>query len=474
MRLSSKTSIVVCIGLSLLLNGVVFAKHKEERKEKSKRHHSHNMLPRAVSDRDFYANGRPDPAKVELGKLLFSDKILSGNKNVSCASCHHGLTDTGDGLSLPIGEGARGLGVTRDTGSEHDAVHERVPRNAPPVFNLGAREFKTMFHDGRVQVNAAHPSGFTSPAGDDLPHNLDNVLAAQAMFPVTSGTEMAGQAGENSQADAAAAGRLAGVGGVWDIIAKKLQAVPEYVDLFQAAYADITSASDITYVHAANAIAAFEAHAWRADNSPFDRYLRGNKSALSDSAKMGMRLFYGEAKCGQCHSGPFQTDHDFHAIAMPQIGPGKGDGAMGYEDFGRERVTGDAMDRYKFRTPTLRNVALTGPWGHAGAYNSLEAVIEHHLHPRHSLRHYDHRQAVLPYREDLYAKDFMAYEDEAVMHSIARANELKPAMRNKPRWYRKMAVQALLDFLHALTDPASMDLRADVPMRVPSGLPVAD
>ena len=88
-----------------------------------------------------------------------------------------------------------------------------------------------------------------------------------------------------------------------------------------------------------------------------------------------MRLFYGKADCASCHSGAFQTDHDFHAIAMPQLGPGKGDGFRGREDFGRERVTGDPTDRFRFRTPTLRNVALTGPWGHTGAYATLEAVV---------------------------------------------------------------------------------------------------
>jgi len=169
-------------------------------------------LPDAVTDTDYRTHSQE---QVELGRNLFFDKILSGNMNISCATCHHALTDTGDGLSLPIGEGGRGLGVTRDTGSGPDAVPERVPRNAPPVFNLGAHEFERMFHDGRVAVDPAQPSGFISPAGNDLPLNLENVLAAQAMFPVTSGTEMAGQAGENPIANAAAAGDLASSAGIW-------------------------------------------------------------------------------------------------------------------------------------------------------------------------------------------------------------------------------------------------------------------
>ena len=78
-----------------------------------------------------------------LGRLLMFDKILSGNRNISCGTCHHSLTGTGDGLSLPVGEGGAGLGVTRLARHEGDSIGERVPRNAPPVFNLGAREITT-------------------------------------------------------------------------------------------------------------------------------------------------------------------------------------------------------------------------------------------------------------------------------------------------------------------------------------------
>ena len=318
-----------------------------------------------VSDEDYYNNGVPNMAKVELGRNLFFDKILSGNLNISCATCHHSLAGTGDGLSLPVGEGGLGLGVTRDTGKGADAVHERVPRNAPPVFNLGAKEFTRMFHDGRVELDESQPGGFRSPAGTSLPDGLENVLAVQAMFPVTSATEMAGQLGENHQAELASASDLTGL---WDFIALKLQLIPEYVDLFMAAYpGEVEEAGDISFVHAANAIAAFEALNWRFDNSPFDRYLRGDHKALSTEARIGMNVFYRKGGCVSCHSGSFQTDQKFHAIAMPQIGAGKGDNLPGYadghDDFGRERVTGNQADRFRFRTPSLRNIALSSPYG---------------------------------------------------------------------------------------------------------------
>jgi cytochrome c peroxidase len=431
------------------------------------KHTPHRHLT-PVTDADYYDNGAPAPAKVELGRMLFFDKILSGNQNDSCATCHHSLTDTGDGLSLPVGEGGRGLGVTRDTGSGADAIHERVPRNAPPVFNLGAREFHAMFDDGRVEVDPSAPSGFHTPAGANLPAGLDNVLAAQAMFPVTSATEMAGQSGENPIATAAAAGNLAGAGGVWQQLANRLRAIPAYVRMFAAAYPEIHGPADITFVHAANAIAAFEAKAWRADNSPFDRYLRGEATAMSFAAYQGMLVFNNAGKCATCHSGKFQTDQQFHAIALPQIGPGKGDGPDGHDDFGRERVTGIPADRYRFRTPSLRNVALTGPWGHDGAYNSLRAMIVHHVDAVNALNHYDTQQAVLPSRTDLDAIDFIAHNDPARRAALAAANELPPISLSSER------IDRLVDFLYALTDPASLDLRADVPQKVPSGFPLAD
>ena len=429
-----------------------------------------SALPMPVTDADYYDNGVPDAAKVALGKQLFFDKILSGNLNISCATCHHSFTGTGDGLSLPVGEGGRGLGVTRDTGVGVDAVHERVPRNAPPVFNLGAREFTHLFHDGRVQPNASMPNGIESPAGLELPEGLENPLAVQAMFPVTSATEMAGQAGENPIANAAVAGNLAGPGGVWEQLAERLRGINAYVVQFVAVFDDVRAAGDIRFTHAANAIAAFEAANWRADNSPFDRYLRGERRAMSDSAKAGMRIFYSprSGACASCHSGKFQTDHSFRAIAVPQVGSGKGDGDYGYEDFGRERVTGSAVDRYRFRVPSLRNVAQTAPYGHSGAFNTLDGMLRHHFDAVASLHDYDASQIAVPSRPDLDARDYLAMSDPDVVASIARANELTPVQ------LKKREVRQLIDFLHALTDPATLDMRGDVPKSLPSGLPLGE
>ncbi len=464
---------------SLILSGIAISIFCASGSALSKGN-SNNYLP--APDYDFR---QPTQAKIELGKNLMFDKILSGNMNISCGTCHHSLTDTGDGLSLPVGEGGVGLGVTRNVGADSEQIIERVPRNAPPVFNLGDNSFHTMFHDGRVTtIDAADfPSGCKTPVGQDFPDNLENVLACQAMFPVTSGTEMAGQLGENSIADAAAAGNLAGKGGVWDQLAKRLQDIPEYVDMFIAAFDDIERAKDITFGHAANAISAFEGANWRADNSPFDQYIRGDVDALSRNAGKGMELFYvgdGEGNsCASCHSGLYQTDQQFHAIAMPQIGSGRGSNnpfsSGGHEDFGREQVTGLREDTMKFRTPTLRNVALTAPYGHSGAYNTLRSVVEHHINPIDSLYAYadninNERQAVLPSHPILDSENYIAMDDDVRVEYIAEYNELMPMA------YSSSNIDRIIDFLHALTDPESIDLRRDqnVITGVPSGLPIYD
>ena len=157
---------------------------------------------------------------------------------------------------------------------------------------------------------------------------------------------------------------------------------------------------------------------------------------------------------------------------MPQIGPGKGDNLSGYfdghDDFGRERVTKNSLDRFKFRTPSLRQIALTGPWGHDGAYNSLEQMIRHHLDPIRALNHYDTSQAVLPAREDLDIIDFTAYNDVTRRQPIADANELQTNHLTDKQ------ISNLIAFLHALTDFNCVDLRRDVPNRVPSGLTLVE
>ena len=162
----------------------------------------------------------PTPAakKVELGRLLMHDKILSGNKDISCATCHHPELATGDELSLSIGTGGSGFGPDRLLG----AGRSRVSRHALEVFNRGSAEWHSMFWDGRVSGDPIH--GFITPAGDLLPSGLENVLAAQAMFPVTSRDEMRGNKGDldvNGEVNELALVEDTDFVQIWELLTKK-------------------------------------------------------------------------------------------------------------------------------------------------------------------------------------------------------------------------------------------------------------
>ncbi|MFK7792967.1 MAG: cytochrome-c peroxidase [Devosiaceae bacterium] len=401
-----------------------------------------------------------DMRRVELGQLLFYDPILSGNQEVSCATCHHPRFNTADGVSLSLGDGATGLGPDRMVDPDN-VPEQRIPRNAPALFNLGEPEFTVMFHDGRLEADSTLPNGIRTPLGEAMAQGFDSVLAAQAMFPVLSADEMAGHYSENAISQAVRLGHLSLEGGAWDQIAARVAALPQYQARFEAVYGE---GNQVTFAQIGNVIADFIAFEWQADNSPYDQHLAG-RDALNDAQQRGMDMFYGQAGCSTCHAGTFQTDHDFHAIAMPQLGPGK---AARFEsharDEGRMRVTGGLEDAYAFRTPSLRNVVHTAPYGHAGAYATLEAVVRHHLDPVASLYAYDRGQVILPPLEG--AQDWRVMDDRQELDAIARANELAPVGLTDDE------VADILAFLDALTDPASLSGRLGIPDRVPSGLPL--
>lgn len=402
----------------------------------------------------------PEMDEVKLGQLLYYDPILSGSKTVSCATCHHPRFATADGVSLGLGDGGVNLGPER-VHDRNNPPEKRIPRNAPALFNLGASEFTTFFHDGRLEQDPTRPSGLRTPLGPEMEQGFDSALAAQAMFPVLSGDEMAGHYSENEIAQAVRRGVLTGEGGAWDLLSKRIEAVPEYRQMFDPL---IGTKTPIAFTHIANAIASFITFEWRADDSPFDRYL-SQGTPLSASAERGLNLFYGKAACDTCHSGLFQTDHGFHAIAMPQIGPGK---TARFErhnrDTGRMRVTGDPADAYRFRTPTLRNIAHTAPYGHAGSHATLEAVIRHHLDPVAGLMRYDPTQAVLPGAS--FPDDLALYANLKELFDIAEANELAPFSLSDTE------IADLIAFLEALTDETALKGRLGIPKTVPSGLPV--
>ena len=416
-------------------------------------------LPAPVSDSDYRL---VDLAKARLGQLLFYDPILSGNRNVACATCHHPKFGTSDGVSLSLGDGGIGLGPDRVADPEN-MPQERIPRNSPALFNLGAHEFRSLFHDGRLEADATRPGGLRTPMDADMVSGFASALSAQTMFPVLSRDEMAGSHRENDVARAVRQGLITGPGGAWDLIGKRVAGVPDYADKFKAVYPHIKGPDDVAFTDISNAIAAFMGFEWRSDTAPFDAVLRGELT-LDGLAQTGLDLFYGDAGCAACHSGPFLSDHSFHAMGAPQIGPGKSASFEDHDrDEGRFRVTGNLADLYAFRTPSLRNVALTGPYGHAGGHRDLYAFVAAHAAPKGALNRFSRAQVVLPV---LDAQDFAVMEDPVQVAAILAAVKAPPVALSVAD------VAAIVAFLETLTDPVALTGRLGVPDQVPSGLPI--
>jgi len=417
-----------------------------------------NLIIKSYELKSYQRVVTKDTAKVKLGRMLFFDKVLSGNRDISCATCHHPGLKSGDNLPLAIGVGGNGLGETRTMGEGRD----RIPRNSPEIFNRGAREWHTMFWDGRVSKRPGNE--FLTPADEKLPEGLENVLAAQAMFPVTSRDEMRGDIGDldifGAKNELALISNAAPQS-VWGALMRRILEFPEYRSLFKEAYPDIPL-EKLGFQHAANAIAAFEIDAFTFTESPWDRYLNGNLTALNDASKRGALLFYGKANCAQCHSGNLFTDQVFHNLGIPQFGPGKDNAAP--LDAGRYAETGNPEDKFAFRTPPLRNVGITGPWMHNGAYVNLEDAIRHHFHPQKSLLEYDLEQLEPSLRASYK-------NDESVINKVLYS--LDPRLQT-PKDFKDDEIKDLVAFMEALTDSRALNLNSLIPKSVPSGLPIEE
>lgn len=387
------------------------------------------------------------PALVRLGQALMFDPILSGNHDVSCATCHLPAYATGDGRSLSIGAGGIGLGPDRTS-----PTGAFIARNAPAAFNLG--QLRHMFWDGRVEVDDR--GRFHTPAGAKLTPAMTRVfefgaVSAQPMFPVTSRAEMRGSAGNELS-------RLHDddFTGIWAGLMRRLGAIPEYRTMFEEAYPG-TRFERMNFAYASNAIAAFLVAKLTMNDSPWDRFLAGDDRALTPPQLEGARTFL-TLKCSLCHNGPTLSDDQFHNVAVAQLGPGQAEGMEGRDDFGRMNVTGNAADRYRFRTTPLRNVELTAPYGHDGAIVSLRGFIEHYSESDLKLGAYDPLQLEPALRGTVLpnAPSILATRD-----TLLNGVVLTPAI-----------VDRLMAYMSALTDPAARDLTRLTPERVPSGLKV--
>jgi cytochrome c peroxidase len=387
------------------------------------------------------------PALARLGQALAFDKILSGNRDISCTTCHLPEFATGDGRSLSIGQGGTGIGPARRMPSGI-----LIPRNAPALFNVSA--MRHLFWDGRVEIN--QQGHLSTPAGRQLTREMRRVMefgpaSALAMFPVGNRDEMRAYSG-NELAAIPDSDNTA----IWAGIMRRIGRIPEYRRMFEEAYPG-QRFEHMTFAHASNAIGAFMVDKLTFANTPWDRFLAGRDNALTPKQLAGAQTFL-TLKCSLCHNGSTFSDEKFHDVAMAQVGPGKGNGPSLRDDFGRMNITGLESDKYLFRTTPLRNVELTGPYGHDGAIGTLQAFVEHYSESDLKLLSFDPMQLDPALRNTLLpnSADILAQRD-----TLLKGVVLTPAL-----------VEQLMDYMSALTDERARDLRHLTPRRVPSGLPV--
>jgi cytochrome c peroxidase len=409
------------------------------------------------------------PSLVALGEALFFDPILAGNRDISCATCHHPAAGYGDARVLPVGTAAKGTGPAREPGPEHPFV----PRNAPPVHDLAQPDVDVLFWDGRMQRR--DDGSFvlfdvSIAASGNLRHSFapvfDDAASAQAMMPVMARHEMRGRPGEHD--GAGKANELARIPdddfeGIWAAVAARVTSHPGYASLLSRAFPGRPTSS-LTFIDLARAIGAFEGTVFSTDDTRWDRFLAGDDDALTDEELRGAALFLepeaeGGVGCVACHSGPRLTDQRFHNIGVRPIG--RGPSALGFVDLGaalRSHVGEEAS--FAFRTPTLRHVTHTGPWMHNGAYTTLAGAVRHHLDAASALRSYDPAQLPPSMRAQVH-------QSAAVLERVlGTLDPLVATTHDLP----DDDVAALLAFLAALESPRLLALREQSPTKVPSGL----
>ena len=264
-----------------------------------------------------------DPARVALGRDLFWDPILSGNRDVACATCHlpeHGYTD---GQFRAIGVGGSRRGNARTVG--HTG---RVSRNSQTVLNTAWNG-----------IDAA--GAFDPTAAPMFWDNRTLSLAAQALEPIRSREEMRGDGFTVAEMETEVVNRLNGIS--------------DYTLAFNATF----GSSPITLDQVAQALAAFQ-RTLVANNAPFDRWMRGEPGAMTDRQLSGMQEF-ARAGCADCHSGPLFSDFQLRVLGAQE---------------GQGLTTPDNGDgNFAFRTPSLRQLAFTAPYFHAGQFATLGQAI---------------------------------------------------------------------------------------------------
>ena len=274
--------------------------------------------------------GNPStPARVALGRLLFWDPILSGDRDVACGTCHHPRFGYAEDRDLSIGASGIGLGDRRRFAA--GSVIPFVKRNSQTILN--------------VAFNGIDETGAYVPATAPMFWDVRALsLEQQALEPIKALEEMRGNAYPEQTAV--------------DTVVARLAANAEYRKLFATAFG---GEGTVTADNLGKTLAAFQ-RSLTAVQSRFDRYMRGDSDAMNASEIRGMRRFE-RIGCANCHSGPMFSDFKLHVLGVPD------NPKLAASDGGQE-------NSYAFRTASLRNLTLTAPYMHSGVFETLEDVLE--------------------------------------------------------------------------------------------------
>ncbi len=319
--------LVLCFLLPLFLAHCADATKEQKKTAKKTR-----AIPRFTALPETVKSPQDNPASPEkefLGKLLFYDPILSGNKDVACATCHHPNNGYAEFLDISIGPNSRGLGSKRKFNSPNDIPF--VKRNAQTIINTAFNGI-----DPHNRYNPQEASMFW----DDRAKSLEK----QALEPIKAFEEMRGHG--NDETD------------VLQTVIDRLREIPEYQKLFELAFGGTDA---VTVDNLGKAIAAFE-RTIVTNNSRFDQYMRGDDDAILLSEKEGFELFK-SVGCANCHNGPMFSDYQMHVLGAPE------NNKLAIPDAG-------VQDTFAFRTPSLRNLRFTAPYMHNGSLQSLRRVLE--------------------------------------------------------------------------------------------------
>ncbi len=285
-------------------------------------------LPMSLANIKTPADNPLTVAKINLGRMLFWNPILSGSKDVACVTCHHPNFGYAENLDISIGSNGAGLGSLRHFQTPNTIAF--VKRNAHSVLN-------TAFNG--MDVNGVYNPSL-APMFWDM---RKNTLELQSLEPIKSLEEMRGRNFTDSTA--------------LDSVVTRLKNIAEYRQLFALAFgSELTVNAD----NIGKAIASFE-RSLIAKNSPFDRYQGGDKTAMTATQITGMQTFK-DIGCANCHSGTMFSDYQLHLLSVPD------NAKLTTSDNG-------ANGTYGFRTPSLRNLKFTAPYMHSGRFTTLEQVV---------------------------------------------------------------------------------------------------